>query len=281
MRWERVWNAAEKEHNDKAEGDDFRNRLLDKDPAEYSIYHHYGIGYIQNLDDILSRKDESEIKKTIYQLEAAESTYLVDLMKNGIDSTKKVLDCGSGSGGVAFDLYKSTQCNIDGVTLAEKQVNFTNALTAKNGVSDKIKFHLMNMLELDFPDNTFDLAFSCETDMYIDLDKFYTSIARVLKKDGKYAMITWCRSDEHITNNDYADKVDAYYEVKMQHLSAYKTALNTAGFKILEFNDLTTESVDYWKIRKESSISSDVDTPFLEGLTNGYIKAISILAELA
>ena len=278
--WKEIEKQAVKEHTQKAGRSDFRNRLLGCNISTYSIYHHYGLGKVKNLSTVLKRKYSKEMKKLIYKLEKAEADYLIGLLKGCVNETSEILDCGSGSGGTAFDLFNQYGCNVTGISIAAKQVKFTNKLAAMRKITRKVKFLKMNMRDLKFATNHFDAAITNETTMYVDLNNFYQGLSRVIKKSGKYAMISWCRADNHVRNNKYADQIDTHYIVKMHSLKVYKKALARNNFKILQFKDLTREGIDYWKLRKASPISSDVDAPFLEGLKKGYIKYFSILAEV-
>ena len=268
------------EYNKKATGKDFRNRLLGQDLTKYSAYHHFGIGKINSLNKILARNDNKELKELIYSLEKAESNHLVNLFEGRLTENSKVLDCGSGSGGTAFDLNKKYNCVVTGINFANKQTKFTNKIAKLKNVDNKIKFQYMDMENIEFSSNSFDAAYTNETAEYVNLDSFFSGISRILKNKGVYASIDWCRSDEHPSNNKYADSADSYYRTQMHPVNEFKKELKNNGFKILKFNNLTEQAVDYWKIRKHSSISSKVDTAFLEGYEKGYLSYISFLAEV-
>ncbi|HIH21853.1 MAG: class I SAM-dependent methyltransferase [Candidatus Diapherotrites archaeon] len=278
--WENIEKHAILEHNEKAGKKDFRNRLLGKDLSAYSIYHHYGLGKVNGLKKVLERKNSQKLKELIYGLERAQSHYLVGLLEKFVKKNFKVLDCGSGSGGTAFDLNEKYGCFVEGLSIASEQVKFTNRIARLRKVNGKVKFHCMNMKDLKFEENSFDCTITNETTMYVSLDNFYKGLTRVLKKNGKYALASWCRANNHLKNNKFADKIDMHYTVRMHSIKEYKKALKNNGFKILKFKDLTNNAIDYWKLRINSPISSKVDKPFLEGLENGYLKYFMILAEL-
>jgi cyclopropane-fatty-acyl-phospholipid synthase len=56
----------------------------------------------------------------------------------------KVLDIGCGWGGFALYLNKHYGCEVLGVALAPDQIEFCNERAAELGVSDKVKFKLMD-----------------------------------------------------------------------------------------------------------------------------------------
>ena len=193
----------------KNNGDEV-NRLLGQN-LNYSVYHHFGIGKVENINKILKRSNLEEIKKKLYDLERAESQHLVKLLSGYLDKNSLVFDAGSGSGGTSFDLNKKYGCSIYGVNLAEKQLELTNNLAIKRGVGDKVKFFLMNMKKTNFEDGKFDVAINNETTMYVDLNELYSELSRILKVGGVYAVVSWCKADEHLTDNDYANKIDKHF----------------------------------------------------------------------
>jgi len=269
--------AAVEYFNAKASGPDEINRLLGPD-ISYSVYHHFGLGGVPDLDGVLQRGDRGEMNRILYGLERADSNYLIGLLHGRINSTHRVLDAGSGSGGTAFDLYEAYGCSVDGVNIAHEQVEFTNRLAKQRGVDDKVRFHVMNMRGMSFDDDTFDAAVSSETTMYVDINEFYLELARVLKRDGMYAMVSWSRADEHIVDNPYADQIDGHYNTRMHSPQAYQNTLAAHGFVVLHFGDLTEQALDYWRLRLRHPLATGVEKPFLDGYQNGYLKYISISA---
>jgi geranyl diphosphate 2-C-methyltransferase len=263
----------------KVSGPDAMNRLLGPD-LSYSVYHHFGLGKISDLDDLVRRNDEQEMKGVLHRLESLESAYLIGLLQKRINKYGRVLDAGSGSGGTTFDVNSRYRCGVDGVNISERQVKLTNALAEQRGVADRVRFHLQNMRRTEFDNNTFDAAITNETTLYVDLNDLYGEMARVLKPGGVYAAVSWCKSNTHTQNNQFAEDIDAHYGTSMHYPRAYLESLRSHGFWILEFKDLTVEAIDYWKLRIKLPGATGVEQPFLDGFEQGFLKYISILAEL-
>jgi len=55
----------------------------------------------------------------------------------------------------------------------------------------------MNALEMEYPDNTFDIVWACESGEHMpDKEAYINEMMRVLKPGGKFVMATWCQRDD-------------------------------------------------------------------------------------
>jgi len=98
----------------------------------------------------------------------------------------KVLDVGSGLGGLARTLADEFGCTVVGLDLTVEYVNVATKLTELVGLSDKVSFKQGNALDMPFEDNSFDVVWTQFAGMNIeDKQKLYAQCHRVLK-DGGY-----------------------------------------------------------------------------------------------
>lgn len=68
-----------------------------------------------------------------------------------------------------------------GITLSQSQVRRGTELAAEQGLN-KCSFQVMNALQMDFPDNSFDLVWACESGEHMPDKKAYIEeMTRVLK----------------------------------------------------------------------------------------------------
>lgn len=96
---------------------------------------------------------------------------------------KKLLDycCGKGE----FTIFPAKKgAHVDGIDISDKSIEIANARADYWNVADKTNFHVMDAENLDFPDNTFDIILSYSSLSYLQLDKTYAELFRVLKSDG-------------------------------------------------------------------------------------------------
>jgi MPBQ/MSBQ methyltransferase len=126
------------------------------------------------------------------------------------DSGAKVLDVGCGFGGTSRYLADKLgpSADVTGITLSPNQVKRGTELAIERGLTNT-KFVVMNALEMDFPDNSFDIVWACESGEHMpDKEAYINEMMRVLKPGGKFVMATWCQRDDRTVPFDEKDKRD-------------------------------------------------------------------------
>lgn len=126
----------------------------------------------------------------------------------------KVLDVGCGFGGTSRYLAKALgkDAHVTGITLSPKQVERGTELAQEQGVADNTKFMVMDALKMDFPDNSFDIVWACESGEHMPDKKAYINeMMRVLKPGGKFVMACWCQRDDSEKPFDKKDKRDLQF----------------------------------------------------------------------
>ncbi|KAH8067293.1 sterol 24-C-methyltransferase [Aureococcus anophagefferens] len=106
----------------------------------------------------------------------------------------KILDVGCGIGGTSR--YMATtlpESSVTGITLSGEQRDRATKLAAERDIPNA-KFQVMDALNMDFEDNSFDVVWGCESGEHMpDKKKYVTEMARVLKPGGKMVIATWCQ----------------------------------------------------------------------------------------
>jgi MPBQ/MSBQ methyltransferase len=162
---------------------------------EYYWGEHIHLGYYNEEEMEAGYK-----KKDFIQ---AKYDFVDEMMKLGgidqdIGKDVKVLDVGCGVGGTSRYLAKTLgpKAAVTGITLSPNQVARATELAEEQNVPNA-KFTVMNALEMDFPDNTFDVVWACESGEHMpDKKKYIEEMMRVLKPGGKFVMATWCQRDD-------------------------------------------------------------------------------------
>ena len=103
--------------------EDFYRLFLDKDMQ-------YSCAYFHNPNMSL---DQAQIDKKNHIIK-----------KLQINKNMKVLDIGSGWGGMAIDIAKTTGATVKGITLSENQYTTATKRAHKEGLSDKVSFVLQD-----------------------------------------------------------------------------------------------------------------------------------------
>ena len=174
---------------------------------EYYWGEHIHLGYYNEEEMEAGYK-----KKDFIQ---AKYDFIDEMMKFGsidptVDSGAKVLDVGCGFGGTSRYLADKLgpKADVTGITLSPNQVKRGTELAKERGLSNA-KFMVMNALEMDFPDNSFDIVWACESGEHMpDKEAYINEMMRVLKPGGKFVMATWCQRDDREVPFDKKDKRD-------------------------------------------------------------------------
>lgn len=208
---------------------------------EYYWGEHIHLGYYNDEEMEAGYKKKDFIR--------AKYDFVDEMMKLGginsdDDSGASVLDVGCGVGGTSRYLAKKLGANaqVTGITLSPNQVNRATELAVEQGVPNA-KFTVMDALKMDFPDNSFDIVWACESGEHMPDKKAYINeMMRVLKPGGKYVMATWCQRDDRQTpfNEKEERDLNFLYE-EWTHpyfisIEAYKELVDATGL----MNEVTT-----------------------------------------
>jgi MPBQ/MSBQ methyltransferase len=192
--------------------------------------------------------DEFHIQGRAATLELARSA--------GLDSTKNVLDVGSGLGGSSRCLAREFGCQVTGIDLTEEYCRVAEMLTERVGLSTHIEFLQGDALDLPFADATFDVVWTEHASMNVpDKAQLYREMHRVLKPGGTLAIydilagpsgpvqfpVPWARVPE------------SSFLVTPDEL---RQLLGQAGFRIVDWWDVTDAGREWFadlseKMRKE------------------------------
>ena len=109
---------------------------------------------------------------------------------------ESVLDVGSGLGGPARYLAAVHGCHVTGIELTQLFVEIAEQLSLRTGLSNRLRFVQGDALELPFPPDSFDHAWTQHVAMNIqDKERLYKGIYRVIKKGGRFAIYDVVKGD--------------------------------------------------------------------------------------
>lgn len=113
----------------------------------------------------------------------------------------KLLIIGCGNSTLSVDLYDNGFYNNVNIDISKVAINQMITKYKTNGIRDKLIFESMDMLEMKYPDESFNVVIDKGTLDAVssgdfDIDKMFTEISRVLKYFGRYICVTLLQ--EHV-----------------------------------------------------------------------------------
>jgi ubiquinone/menaquinone biosynthesis C-methylase UbiE len=96
----------------------------------------------------------------------------------------KVLVVGCGTGYNACYLARTRGCFVDGFDLAENMVAKARERAEAEGVTSKVTFRVADAYSMPFEDNQYDVVLTEYVSMFLDRNRAFREIIRVLKPGG-------------------------------------------------------------------------------------------------
>jgi cyclopropane-fatty-acyl-phospholipid synthase len=118
----------------------------------------------------------------------------------------KVLDIGSGWGGLALYLAKTAHVEVTGITLSEEQRKVAEERARAEGLSNAVTFRLCDYRELD---GQFDRIVSVGMFEHVGIAqyrRFFAKMGELLTKDGVALLHSIGRFDGPASTNPFIDK---------------------------------------------------------------------------
>jgi cyclopropane-fatty-acyl-phospholipid synthase len=162
-------------------------RRNDPRRSRRNVAHHYDLSdelYETFLDPDLqySCAYYTDPRNSLEQAQADKKAHIA--AKLALEPGHRVLDIGCGWGGMALYLHQVAGVDVLGITLSEHQLKIARQRAAKAGVSDHVKFELVDYRKVD---ETFDRIVSVGMFEHVGLahyDEFFAKCRDLLKPDG-------------------------------------------------------------------------------------------------
>jgi tocopherol O-methyltransferase len=104
----------------------------------------------------------------------------------------EVLDVGCGFGGSSIWLARRFGCSVRGITISPIQQRIATKRAHAAGVSDRLRFEVLDANEMVFPGASFDVIWVVECSEHLrDKARFIADCARILRPNGVLALCSW------------------------------------------------------------------------------------------
>lgn len=162
------------------------NRISPKS-AKTNVAHHYDLS--PRLYDLFLDTDRQYSCAYFRKIDNDLNTAQLDKKRHLASKLRlkpnlKVLDIGSGWGGLALYLAQTADVHVTGLTLSEEQIKYSTQRAIEAGLSDKVQFKLIDYREID---GSFDRIVSVGMFEHVGLPQyktFFNKIRTLLADDG-------------------------------------------------------------------------------------------------
>ena len=222
--------------------------------ARRNVSHHYDLS-----NDLYRRFLDADMQyscayfarpdMTLEQAQAAKKAHIAGKLR--ISPGHRVLDIGSGWGGMAMTLAADYGADVTGVTLSTEQIELARQRAAAAGLSDKVRFELTDYRDVAGP---FDRIVSVGMLEHVGAPNFRTyfdTVKRLLTDDGVGLIHAIGRMSGPGTTNAFTQKY-IFPGGYIPGLSEVVRAVEDAGLWITDIEILRlhyAETLRHWRLR--------------------------------
>lgn len=123
-----------------------------------------------------------------------------------LEEGNRVLEIGSGWGGMAMYLAESSGVDVTGITLSEEQLKVSRDRAARRGLADEVRFELQDYRDLE---GTYDRIVSVGMFEHVGVANyrfFFRKVAKILDKQGVMLLHTIARTKPNYATNPFIEK---------------------------------------------------------------------------
>lgn len=157
----------------------------------------------------------------------------------GLVASDHVLDVGCGLGGPSRQIASMIGCDVTGVDLNQPFVDLATMLTARTGLSDKVRHLHGDATSLPFEPGSFDNAITLHVGMNVeDKGAFYRGVFGALRPGGRLGIfdVTAGEAGPIHFPVPWARVAEDSFVVSLEEMTAQ---LEAAGFDVTEAADMT------------------------------------------
>jgi MPBQ/MSBQ methyltransferase len=202
----------------------------------------------------------------------AATQHVIGMMR--LPDGARVLDVGSGLGGVARYLAAECGCRVTGIDLTAEYVSVGKMLTERTGLADKVDLHIGSALDLPWPEATFDAAVTFHVAMNIaDRPRLYAEVARVIRPGGTFAIYDVMKGPKEgiLFPVPWAETAETSFLVTADEM---RKLLDRAGFEITHQEDRREIAIRHHRDRLAKLSAADGPPPLGLHLLQGQTASL-------
>lgn len=154
-----------------------------------------------------------------------------------------VLDAGCGVGGLAFYLAQTFGVKVIGITVCQLHVDMATQFARERGLRNKVEFRLLDFMNLDFKDESFDFIFNQDTFCHaVNKEDYLKSVYKVLKPGGRWQTVDFFKNNQPLTEEQEVYHREMQCGWKIAPLSSWQDiqyALLEIGYQNICVKDLS------------------------------------------
>lgn len=188
-----------------------------------------------------------------------------------------VLDVGSGLGGPARQVARSTGCRVVGVDITSAYVDAARALTDTAGLSDRVEFVCADIAALE--PAQFDAAYTMHVLMNVaDKKTFIAEIARQLRRGARLAIFEVCRNGDAAPNPPLPWSLDGT-DSHLVTADEMRRTIEACGFELVEWVDDSAWVRQWFQEAAPRMAAAQATLPAI--LSDGPTRMFNYLAAIA
>lgn len=263
------WNAEENPVN------------LELGKIDDLYHHHYGVGDVDwsVLDEPDRDLRQGRVTTELHRLEHAQAELLAGHL-GPLSPADRVFDAGCGRGGGSVVAHLRYGCHADGVTISAKQAAFANEQARERDIDSKVRYHHRNMLDTGFATGAYAASWNNESTMYVELELLFAEHSRLLRRGGRYVVVTGCYNDTYGQASREVSQINAHYICDIHPRSEYFRAMARHRLVPVHVQDLTADAIPYWELRRQADhLVTGIEDTFLTAYKNGSFQYLLIVAD--